>query len=168
MNKLHLLSSLFCMFLFAQCIPPTEEVITDINIDFKDKTLQRLYIFQDRQASDSLFQFLRHKDPTYRYMSAMSFASLKDPRALDSLEILLKDPVEDVKVAAAFALGQIGESASEEKLVSAFDQLDSLGLHKKSNSTLCQSGIGRFLGKPAMESQRKKRCLKDLLPYIHT
>ena len=146
MNKLHYLFSLFIALLLSQCIPPTEEIITDINIDFKDKTLQQLYTFQDRQATDSLFKFLRHKDPTYRYMGAMAFGSIKDPRALDSLEVLLNDPIDDVKTAAAYALGQIGETASEDKLVAAFNQLDTAGMQKKSNATILEA-----IGKSASE-----------------
>ncbi|MFT5747065.1 MAG: HEAT repeat protein, partial [Saprospiraceae bacterium] len=117
MNRLHIFLLFISVTVFTQCIPPTEEVITDINVDFKVKKLQRLYLFQDQQKSDSLFQFLRDKDPTFRHMSAMAFGSLQDPRALDSLEVLLQDPSDDVKVAAAYAIGQIGETASEEKLL---------------------------------------------------
>ena len=146
MNRLHILLLLFSGIFFSQCIPPTEEVITDINIDFKDKKLQRLYIFQDRQLSDSLFQFLRDDDPTFRYMSALSFASLKDVKALDSLEVLLHDPSEDVKVATAYAIGQIGETASEDKLIAAFDQLDSAGTHKRSNAAILEA-IGKSASK---------------------
>jgi cyclophilin family peptidyl-prolyl cis-trans isomerase/HEAT repeat protein len=142
MNRLHIFLLLISVTVFTQCIPPTEEVITDINIDFKEKKLQRLYLFQDQQKSDSLFQFLRDKDPTFRYMSAMAFGSLQDARALDSLEILLQDPSDDVKVAAAYAIGQIGESASEEKLLAAFDQMDSSGVHHHSNAAILEA-IGK-------------------------
>lgn len=146
MNRLHLFLLFIGVTIFTQCIPPTEEVITDINIDFKEKKLQRLYMFQDQQKSDSLFQFLRDKDPTFRYMSALSFASLQDPRSLDSLEVLLEDPSIDVKTAAAYAIGQIGESASEEKLLAAFNQMDTTGMYTASNAAILEA-IGKSSSK---------------------
>lgn len=146
MNRLHIFLLFISVTVFTQCIPPTEEVITDINVDFKVKKLQRLYLFQDQQKSDSLFQFLRDKDPTFRHMSAMAFGSLQDPRALDSLEVLLQDPSDDVKVAAAYAIGQIGETASEEKLLAAFDQMDSSGVHRRSNAAILEA-IGKSSSK---------------------
>lgn len=146
MNRLHIFLLFIGVIIFTQCIPPTEEVITDINIDFKEKKLQRLYLFQDQQKSDSLFQFLRDKDPTFRYMSALSFASLQDPRALDSLEILLEDPSIDVKAAAAYAIGQIGESAAEEKLLAAFNQMDTSGMYTTSNAAILEA-IGKSSSK---------------------
>ncbi len=118
---------LFGILIFHQCIPPTEEVLTDIDLNFKNKTLQKIYDFQDRQNLDSLYHYFRHKDPTYRYAATMAFASIKKPEALDSLYVMLLDPIEDVKVAAAYAIGQVGESANENRLIAAFDAYDTLG-----------------------------------------
>ena len=80
-------------FLFTNsgCVPPIEEKLTEINVDFKDKTQQKLMNFQDKHLSDSLFTYFRHKDPTYRYLSAMAFASIQDSLAIDSLANLLHD-----------------------------------------------------------------------------
>lgn len=150
MNRLHIFLLVFSVLIFTQCIPPTEEVITDINIDFKEKKLQRLYMFQDQQKSDSLFQFLRDKDPSYRYMSALSFASLKDPRAMDSLEVLLEDPSVDVKIAAAYAIGQIGDAGAEEKLLAAFNQMDTTGTYTRSNAAILEA-IGKSSSKKYLD-----------------
>lgn len=142
MNLKHFFSLLFCSILFSQCVPPTEEILTDIKVDFKNKDLRKIYNFQDQQQTDSLFRYFRHKDPTYRYLAAMAFGSIKDPTALDSLERLLRDPIEEVKIAAAYAIGQIGEKAAEDNLIAAFDQFDSLGLKKRVNATILEA-IGK-------------------------
>jgi len=152
MNRWHILFILFTGIFLSQCVPPTEEVVTEINVDFKDKKLQRLYIFQDRQAADSLFQFLRDSDPTYRYMATQAFASLKSEKALDSLTILLNDPSDDVKMMAAYAIGQIGKSAeaAEDKLIASFDQLDSVGYHRQSNAAILEA-IGKTASKKLLD-----------------
>ena len=106
MKKL-LFYSLLLVFL-AQCMPVQEEKLTDINYDLKDPILQKLYNFQDQRLTDSLLPFFQHKDPTYRYVAANAFASARNKKALQGLVTLLKDEVEEVRIAAAYAIGQIG------------------------------------------------------------
>lgn len=130
----------------TSCIPYEEEQLTDIELNLQDSTLQRLYTFQDEQVSDSLIAFFRHKDPTYRYASALAFGSIKANTALDSLLILLKDPIEEVRVAAAYAIGQIGESRTEDQLIGAFEQGDTAKLYNKANRAILEA-----VGKSASE-----------------
>ncbi|MEM9821822.1 MAG: peptidylprolyl isomerase, partial [Bacteroidota bacterium] len=51
---------------------------------------------------------------------AMAFASIQDASALDSLQSLLRDDIEEVRVAAAYAIGQIGSERGSSALVEAF------------------------------------------------
>ncbi len=141
----------FILLLFSRCILPTEEIPTEVRLDFNDKTLQKLYDFQDRQMTDSLFPFFRHKDPTYRYAAALAFASIKDPHAVDSLDLLLNDPVEKVKVAAAYAMGQIGKESAEDKLIAAFDQFDTLSLSKYANAAILEA-VGKCASEKYLEA----------------
>lgn len=108
------------LFLLTQCMPAKEEILTDIKLDFKDPVYRQIYNYQDQLLTDSLLPFLRHRDPSYRYAAANAFASIKDEEAIDSLSALLFDPVEEVKIATAYALGQIGSDRSEDVLVRAF------------------------------------------------
>lgn len=100
--------------------------------------------FQDRQRLDSLYVWFHHKDPTYRYAATMAFASIKKAEALDSLYPMLKDPIDEVKMAAAYAIGQIGEAADEQKLIEAFDNADTLG-HSKANAAILEA-VGKCGG----------------------
>jgi len=108
------------MFTLTQCVPAKKEILTDVNLDFKDPVYRQLYTYQDQLLTDSILPFFRHRDPSYRYAAALSFASNKDPLAIDSLILLTSDEVQEVKIAAAYALGQIGSEKSGPALVKAF------------------------------------------------
>ena len=121
------------------CTPPVEEIITDVRIDFREKPLQRLLVFQDRRMPDSLYRYFRHPDPALRTVAAEAFGSLQTPAAVDSLLPLLRDPVEAVRVAAAYALGQIGEPRAELPLLRAFDTADTLRENVRFNRTVLEA-----------------------------
>ncbi|MCB0637982.1 MAG: peptidylprolyl isomerase, partial [Lewinella sp.] len=67
--------------------------------------------------------WLRHPNPNYRYVAARAFASLPEPAAIDSLALLLTDPVDEVRAVAAYALGQIGDAAALPFLIRGFAQV---------------------------------------------
>ena len=108
------------MITCTQCVPAKKEILTDINLDFGNPVYRQIYVYQDQLLTDSILPFFQHPDPSYRYAAALSFASNKDPQALDPLIKLLQDEVQEVKVAAAYALGQIGNEKSGPALVNAF------------------------------------------------
>ncbi len=126
MKKLLLI--LFAGLLLTQCVPFEKEILTEINMDIQDRQLQKIYTFQDQRLADSLYQYFWHIDPSYRLPAAMAFGSLRDSTALDSLAALLEDPIDEVRAAAAFAIGQIGSKKGELLLFKSFDQTDSVGL----------------------------------------
>lgn len=137
----NLLVVLSVVFLW-KCTPPTEEkAITEVRTGF-DATVQHILDLQDRQATDSLFPYLRQKDPTYRYIAALAFASILDTLAIDSLAPLLRDPVEKVRVAAAYALGQTGHVRGEPFLLEAFERYDTAGIWKNANAAILEA-VGR-------------------------
>jgi cyclophilin family peptidyl-prolyl cis-trans isomerase/HEAT repeat protein len=136
-----LIFSLFVLTV-ARCVPPSEEVITDINLDFTNPTIQQLYNLQNQGQSDSLYPWFSHKDPTYRYVAALAFASIRDSLAIDSLSRLLYDPVDEVRTAAAYALGQIGHINAESRLIEAFDRFDTVGVSKYFNAAILEA-IGK-------------------------
>lgn len=109
----------------VSCIPEMpEEVILRVRPQSKlwtNSTFKKIYNFQDKLLTDSLLVYLKDEDPTWRVISARSFASVKDPKAISSLCPLLKDTVLAVREAAAFSLGQIGDLEAEECLIEAFD-----------------------------------------------
>ncbi len=128
--------------MFTQCVPPSDEADSAVYVDFTNPLIQNLYTIQDKGAGDSLLYYFRHKDPTFRYLSVLAFASLKDTTVIDSLAIALRDPVNDVRVAAAYALGQTGHPRAEEILSNAFDRYDTVGVSRQFNATILEA-IGK-------------------------
>ena len=129
---------------FLACIPPDsqKQLDTTVGIDYSSAGVQKLYNFQDRLLTDSLVRYFSNENPNYRYLAAMAFGSVKDSKALPGLEQLLTDPVEDVRVAAAYAIGQIGDSSSTSALVKAFQRQDTMRRSVRSNASILEA-IGK-------------------------
>ncbi|MBR9923198.1 MAG: hypothetical protein GYB31_20400 [Bacteroidetes bacterium] len=127
------------LLLLVGCMPPTEEVITDVRSDLSDPVLQTILDFQDKQLTDSLYTYFRSADPTYRAAAARAFASTKDASGIDSLGAMLKDPVAEVRIAAAYALGQIGEESAEEILLKSFERYDTMRVWSAFNGTVLEA-----------------------------
>jgi cyclophilin family peptidyl-prolyl cis-trans isomerase/HEAT repeat protein len=130
------LFSFLLLLLIIGCIPPKEEMITEVSIDLTDPLYRKILEYQDKQKEDSLFFFLHHVDPSYRYAAAKAFASIRNASAIDSLTPLLQDPIPEVRKASAFALGQIGDSRAENALIASFNTLDTLSPNHPVNAEI--------------------------------
>ncbi len=129
---------------FPACQPPefNEKKAVEVgkvNLDLRNKRVQLLYNLRDQRKTDSLIIFLTDRDVTLRYLAALSFASVRDTNAISALARLLQDPVEDVRIAAAFSLGQIGSIKCEQPLIQAFFSKDSLSEHQRYNSVILEA-----------------------------
>ncbi|MFN4079433.1 MAG: peptidylprolyl isomerase [Saprospiraceae bacterium] len=112
-----------------------------IDLDFSDKNLQKIYDWRDRGLIDSLIQTLRDGSATQRYTAALSFAP-GDSAAIPALASALRDRVPQVRLAAAFALGQIGHPDAEPVLTQAFRSDDSLSEYQLFNALILEA-IGK-------------------------
>lgn len=123
------------------CVPPEfgKEEYGNIALDFNDKNIQTIYNLQERQSVDSLLLFLNHENPTYRYVAATAFGSLKSKKTLDSLASRLHDEFIEVRIAAAYALGQIGDNRAESLLMKAYQNRDTTGVYAKLNGTIMEA-----------------------------
>lgn len=84
---------------------------------FDDDTVATIARLQDERSSDSLAGYFASKKATYRHQSVLAFASIQDSTRAQDIGLLLEhDPDPQVRVAAAFALGQIPCLASEKIL----------------------------------------------------
>lgn len=146
-------STSICLLFQWSCFPPLEEDLTKVDYQLKDPNIQKIMDARDRRNSDSLKVFFHHPKASYRYLSALSFASYKDSNSVKDLVKLLQDPVEEVRQAAAFALGQIGDEAAEKYLIQAFIAVDSSGPFNRTNSILLEA-----LGKCGTDSTLHLIC----------
>jgi cyclophilin family peptidyl-prolyl cis-trans isomerase/HEAT repeat protein len=137
---------LLCLLALAACTPPElsekEQSKGSVNLDLRSAAVQKLYNFRDRHETDSLLRYLKAPEATLRYLAALSFASLRDSNVVAQLVPLLRDGVEDVRIAAAFSLGQIGHGSAETALTQAFDAGDSLSQHQRFNAVVLEA-IGK-------------------------
>ena len=129
---------------FWYCKPPPEGGATNskpgvVNLDLRNAGVQHLYKLRDERKVDSLLPYLDHKDATLRYLAALSFASMRDTNVIAALAGRLGDPVEDVRIAAAFALGQIGSLKAEAPLTAAFVSNDSTSKHQRFNAIVLEA-----------------------------
>ncbi len=151
MHKYSLILLVLSAFILTRCVPPSEGEQADVHLDFTNPIYQSLYDLQDRGMTDSLVHYFRQKDPTLRYIAALAFASIKDSLAIDSLTGLLYDPVDEVRIAAAYALGQIGNPKAQQPLLDAFDRYDTTGVSRYFNSAILEA-IGKCGSPNLLES----------------
>lgn len=128
------------MALFVvSCLPPEAKQAKTIKIGFNDPVTRQIYSLKDQMKADSLYPYLHAEDPTYRYYTAIAMASMADSLVIDSLQVLLSDPVEEVRIAAAYALGQCRSYRAELPLLKAFDPWDSLGTSAVLNAHILEA-----------------------------
>ncbi len=139
------LVSLLAAFFYACIAPEQDRREESIRLDWSRADIQQLYRWRDEGRTDSLLTYLTHSDVTLRYLAALGFASLRDSSAVEPLVPLLNDPSEEVRIAAAFALGQIGSPRAEQPLIEAFRQDDSLSQHQRFNAAILEA-VGKCGG----------------------
>ena len=139
----HTIGCLLCVGVLCAlqwgCVPPSNEIITDIRLEVDHPTFQKIATFQDQQLVDSLYPYFRHRDPSYRFLAARAFASIRTPRATDSLATLLADPIDRVRAAAAYAIGQSGDEGAEQFLLRAFARQDTAGNFLAANRAILEA-----------------------------
>lgn len=129
--------------IFTQCVPPSEEKAMGVHLDYTNPNYQAVYDLKDRGQTDSLLRYFKSKDATLRYMAAIAFASIKDSTAIDSLASLLRNDVEEeVRIAAAYSLGQIGNIKAQQLLLEGFERGDTAGVYKNVNAAIMEA-IGK-------------------------
>lgn len=111
----------------------------EVDVDFTNPLIQELYNYQDKGMVDSLYRYFKDKNPTMRYLAVQAFASRQDTAAVDSLGGMLYDPVDEVRVAAAYALGQIRHVRAVPLLTAAFDRYDTTGIAYAFNGAILEA-----------------------------
>jgi cyclophilin family peptidyl-prolyl cis-trans isomerase/HEAT repeat protein len=135
------------------CFPPEDDSLDKIDYKLTDPEVRTILDAQDRHLRDTLLIYFHHKNASYRYLSALAFASVRDTLAIKDLTELLNDHVEEVKQAAAFALGQIANPAAQIALIRSFVAVDSFGAFNKTNAIILEA-----LGKCGTDSTLQLIC----------
>jgi len=142
-KRIFLAISILILTFCSACVPESKKLLTKVDINIADPVFQKIMNFEYSELTDSLLPYLSHEDPTYRYLASKSFASLQEESALDSLYSLLDDPVIKVRAMAAYAIGQTGKEESEEALIRAFRQRDTMSVDNSANGAILEA-IGKL------------------------
>ena len=154
MNRyIHIISWLVMalMITINSCVPPSNEIITDINNANSDLVYQGIYNHQDKQNIDSVLLYFNHSNPGYRLAAVNAMASIQSELSIDSLVEILGDPIIEVRTAAAYALGQIGNLETVDPLMNAFVNKDTSDVDNVFNSTILEA-IGKTGNKSLLDA----------------
>jgi cyclophilin family peptidyl-prolyl cis-trans isomerase/HEAT repeat protein len=138
-----------------QCTPPEmsdkAQKTGSVNLDLRNKQVQQVFRLRDERKIDSLRGYLSNPNATLRYLAALSFASIRDSNSVAALTPLMRDNVEDVRIAAAFSIGQTAWSKAELPLTQAFVAGDSTSAHQRFNAVVLEA-IGKCGGLPSLKN----------------
>lgn len=127
------------LLLTTSCVPVEEKTEIPFDISMDRPEIRHIFDLQNAQVFDSLKILLANEDPSFRYAAARAFASFQDTAALRPLIPLLMDKQGDVRMMAAYAIGQLGVPSGETPLTDAFDGRDSARLYEKANSQILEA-----------------------------
>jgi cyclophilin family peptidyl-prolyl cis-trans isomerase len=138
---------LFILFLIScisySCLPVKKEKISTDKVtfylDFEDVTNRLVYNWQDRMMTDSLLPYFSHSSAKKRLIATLAFGSVTDSTAIPQLGEMLYDEDLQVRVAAAYALGQIGNLKAEKLLIGAWIDNDQTSGYASFNSMILES-----------------------------
>lgn len=134
------------IFVFFSCNKITQENETspEANI-FSDSIVRKIYDAKNNRNTQTLLTFLTHEKPEYRRLAALSFASVQDTSAKTQLFSSLNDIDEEVRINAAFALGQLFDTLVEQQLIKAFESESSLVVQKNLLEAIGKCGTSKGL-----------------------
>ena len=150
--------TIVCLFLLVSaCTQDTNKVKEIIEVNLEDPVVQLIFNYQNERKTDILLTYLTVPNPTHRYLAAMAFGSVQDTAAIKDLADLLKDDYEEVRYAAAYALGQTKNAKAATYLTEAF---------RADSSRLVQAGILEAIGRCGTEEHLKHLSVTRPYPIL--
>ncbi len=120
MRKILSFLAIVVLFLAASCSKKITDETSDNEKYYADEKLMKIAQLQDRRETDSLIPYLKAKKEIYRTRTAVAHGTIRDPRALPYLFLMLQTDNELLpRVAAAWAIGQIGDESAVPDLLKA-------------------------------------------------
>ena len=133
----NILPLLFVLVLAIACDQQTGDYNKiSVNNKFSDDTFLRIAELQDRRDTDSLVKFFDNENPMYREAAALAFGSVQDSQAIEHLTRLLSDINTNVRIAAIYALGQIGTDSAQNSLIYSLHIEDTVVVRKEALTAL--------------------------------
>lgn len=93
-------------------------ILISVGCVHQETEFQQILQFESITAPcDSLLDFLKHPEPKVRTRAIEAIGKLQDNHCLEQVTKMLQDTNHNVRLEAAFALGQIGDSTAEASLI---------------------------------------------------
>lgn len=128
--------------LVIACVPPSSREESIVDTDILKPEIRRVLDFRNTGEIDSLISQFESPLSSVRYSAAEAFTSLMSSESIEPLIGLLTDQSIDVRVMAAYALGQQGDASAVEPLVEAFKGRDTVSIDNRFNGAILES-IGK-------------------------
>ncbi|MEY3421453.1 MAG: hypothetical protein RIR48_1745, partial [Bacteroidota bacterium] len=153
------------VILVYSCVPDTGDKSSQFNVSLADVEIQKIINLGDKRDIKSLYPYLRHPNTSYRYQALQMFASIKNAEANDSIYRLLSDSNLQIRAAAAYAIGQSGDSKSAVRLISAFRGKDTIGVDNIFNANILEAvgKVGQLEDLKALATVKTYRVSDSLL-----
>ncbi len=117
-NILYLISG---FILLTSCQSATHDKPNASKNKFADAQIRAIYDLADRRQTDSLLMLLPQLSENYQLEIATVLASVQDSSALPTLLNLLESPQASLRRASAYAIGQLGITSVQKKLIQLID-----------------------------------------------
>jgi cyclophilin family peptidyl-prolyl cis-trans isomerase/HEAT repeat protein len=134
----------FLLLIVVAACSSEDQAKHEVDNKFSDAKLRVIYDLQDRRETDSLIYYLADENAKYRESASLALASVQDSLALAALTNVLRDSSLDVRLAAAYALGQLKSEKAADSLLFALAWEDAPIVRKE---------LLEALGKCAIEEQ---------------
>jgi cyclophilin family peptidyl-prolyl cis-trans isomerase/HEAT repeat protein len=153
------------VILVYSCVPDTGDKSSQFDVSLADVEIQKIINLGDKRDIKSLYPYLRHPNTSYRYQALQMFASIKNAEANDSIYRLLSDSNLQIRAAAAYAIGQSGDSKSTVRLISAFRGKDTIGVDNIFNANILEAvgKVGQLEDLKALATVKTYRVSDSLL-----
>ncbi|MEQ8478988.1 peptidylprolyl isomerase [Fulvivirga sp.] len=114
------------IIIISACQSQVEKVESPVSNKFENEELVKIYDLIDKRDSKQLLPYLRHENDTLRYEATLGFGSIQDTSAIKNVAFNLNDGSPKVRKAAAYALGQMKDTAAIAPIVSSLEVEDSV------------------------------------------
>ncbi len=131
------------VIMIQSCVPGSKSADEKIVISYSDPEVQQILELQDKQSISELYKYFNHENPSYRYLAVSAFSSIKNKESADSLIIMLQDPILQVRAAAAYSIGQSGNSKLVDRLILSFRGKDSFDVNNIFNANILEA-VGKL------------------------
>ncbi len=114
------------IIVIGACQSQVEKVEDPVSNKFDNEELVKIYDLIDHRDTKQLLPYLRHENDTLRYEATLGFGSIQDTSAIRNVAFNLNDSSPKVRKAAAYALGQMKDTAAIAPLVTSLEVEDSV------------------------------------------